>query len=165
MLKSFIQPTVKVLKKADNTKDIVAALLNLKKKDVLIGIPEDKGIRKNKGVTNAQLAYIHSNGSPLNKIPPRPFLEPAIEADRDKLATQQGRVIKAALDGQASIAVQEMEKTGLIGQTAAKMWFVDPRNHWAPNAPITIQRKGSDRPLIDTGQLRNAITYVIRDAY
>lgn len=30
-----------------------------------------------------------------------------------------------------------------------------------PNAPMTVQRKGSDHPLIDTGQLRRGISYVI----
>ena len=28
---------------------------------------------------------------------------------------------------------------------------------WAPNAPSTIARKGSDAPMIDTGQLRSSI--------
>jgi hypothetical protein len=31
-----------------------------------------------------------------------------------------------------------------------------------PNKPATIARKGSDRPLIDTAQLLNSITYVVR---
>jgi hypothetical protein len=29
-------------------------------------------------------------------------------------------------------------------------------------SPITAQRKGSDKPLIDTGQMRNSISYEIR---
>lgn len=31
-----------------------------------------------------------------------------------------------------------------------------------PNAPATIQRKGSDVPLVDTGQLRRAIVGIVR---
>jgi hypothetical protein len=30
-----------------------------------------------------------------------------------------------------------------------------------PNSPYTIARKGSSKPLIDTGQLRNSITYQV----
>ena len=30
-----------------------------------------------------------------------------------------------------------------------------------PNSPETIRRKGSSRPLIDTGQLINAITWIV----
>ena len=33
--------------------------------------------------------------------------------------------------------------------------------NWVPNAPATIRRKGSDRPLIDTGQLVNAVEYEV----
>jgi hypothetical protein len=30
-----------------------------------------------------------------------------------------------------------------------------------PNAPMTIDKKGSDHPLIDTGQLVSSITYAV----
>ena len=33
--------------------------------------------------------------------------------------------------------------------------------NWVPNAPATIRRKGSDRPLIDTGQLVNSVEYEV----
>ena len=31
-----------------------------------------------------------------------------------------------------------------------------------PNAPGTIRRKGSSKPLIDTGRMRQSVNYVIR---
>ena len=31
-----------------------------------------------------------------------------------------------------------------------------------PNAPSTIRKKGSDKPLIDTGRLRQSVNYVIK---
>lgn len=34
---------------------------------------------------------------------------------------------------------------------------------WQPNAPQTIARKGSDKPLIDTGRLRGAVTYEVEN--
>ena len=34
---------------------------------------------------------------------------------------------------------------------------------FTPNAPATVKRKGSSQPLIDTGNLRKSITFVIRD--
>lgn len=33
---------------------------------------------------------------------------------------------------------------------------------WLPNAPATIARKGSDKPLIDTGAMRQNVTFVVR---
>ena len=32
---------------------------------------------------------------------------------------------------------------------------------FVPNAPSTIRKKGSDKPLIDTGQLRQGVSYKI----
>ncbi len=34
--------------------------------------------------------------------------------------------------------------------------------NFAPNAPSTIKRKGSSRPLIDTGHMRQSVRYVIK---
>ena len=33
---------------------------------------------------------------------------------------------------------------------------------FAPNAPSTIRRKGSSKPLIDTGRMRQSVDYVIK---
>ena len=51
-------------------------------------------------------------------------------------------------DGLSKLGVSyegEMKKTFLVGQ-------------FIPNKPATIKRKGSSRPLIDTGHLRQSIT-------
>jgi hypothetical protein len=115
-------------------------------------------------INNAELLFIHTNGSPLRHIPPRPVLEPAIAAEDNlrKIAHQVVEADKALLEGNLVLARQRMGKAGLAGQNAARNWFTDPRNAWAPNKPATIRHKGSDRPLIDTGALRAAITYVVR---
>jgi len=115
-------------------------------------------------VNNAQLMYIHTHGSPARRIPARPVIEPAIAADgnRQAIAAQLKQAVKAQMDGNSPAAIRHMRLAGTEGASAAKRWFVDPRNNWAPNAPGTIRRKGSDRPLIDTGALRRSITWVIR---
>ncbi|MBY6921870.1 hypothetical protein HYH30_19035, partial [Clostridium botulinum] len=43
-----------------------------------------------------------------------------------------------------------------------RAWFTNPSNNWAENSAETIKRKDSDKPLIDTGELRKSITYVIK---
>lgn len=35
---------------------------------------------------------------------------------------------------------------------------------WEPNSPLTIERKGSSKPLIDKGDLRRSITYEVDNA-
>ena len=116
-------------------------------------------------VTNAELLFIHTKGSPLKHIPARPVLEPAVSADgnRQIIARELEASVKASLAGDQDNAKKKMMRTALAGQSAARGWFTDSRNNWAPNAPGTIKRKGSDRPLIDTGAMRAAIIGLVRE--
>lgn len=160
MFGRFIRPVGKVIKKIDKTGQVFASLAALQQKDVLAGIPQATSSREGEGPNNAELGYVLANGSPANHIPPRPFLQPAIESNVDQISAQQAKVVQDALDGKPVDG--DMQKLGLLAQSKIKSWFTDPRNNWAPNAPATIARKGSDRPLIDTGALRNSISYVVR---
>jgi hypothetical protein len=116
-------------------------------------------------VTNAELLFIHTNGSPINKIPARPVLQPAINADgnKQKIAKEISGSVKLSLAGDAEGAKKKMLRAALQGQNCARAWFTDARNGWAPNKPATIARKGSDRPLIDTGALRASIVGIVRE--
>lgn len=109
--------------------------------------------------SKAYQLYLLRHGSPLWQSPPRPVIEPAIENKKDVIAKQLRKVMAVALDGQDP--KQELEKAGMLGQNIVRSWFTDPANGWAPNSPLTARRKGSDKPLIDTGELRKAITYVV----
>jgi hypothetical protein len=116
-------------------------------------------------VNNAQLVYIHTHGSPVKHIPARPIIEPAL-ADAENMALYMPELeaaAKAALEGEVDQVAQHLQRAGLIAQNVVRAWFVSPKNAWAPNAPSTIKAKGSARPLIDTGALRKAITYVVSD--
>lgn len=116
-------------------------------------------------VNNAELLYLFSKGSPANNQPPRPVLEPAVEADgnRQAIANELAAGVKASTHGDADEARRRIRRAGLAGQNAARKWFTDPRNNWAPNAPSTIAGKGSDRPGINTGAMRAAITSVVSE--
>lgn len=107
--------------------------------------------------------YIMSHGSPLWHIPPRPVLEPALEAHADAIGKLFQAVIKAACKGDEAAMQKAMNICGMTAQDYCRDWFSDPRNGWPPNSPLTIKAKGSERPLIDTGTMRKAITYVIRE--
>jgi hypothetical protein len=116
-------------------------------------------------VTNAELLFLLSKGSPLRHQPARPVLEPAVEADGNKqpIARELAASVKSSLDGDKDAALKGMMRAALAGQNAARKWFTDPRNGWAPNAPSTIARKGSDRPGIDSGAMRAAIVGLVRE--
>ena len=120
-------------------------------------------IDSGKKYSEAHSLYIQSHGSPLWHIPPRPVLEPSIEASKEPIAKQLQGATLAALDGNAQEVDNALHKAGMVAENAAKAWFENPQNGWPPNSPSTVKKKGSDSPLIDTGEMRKAITHVVRD--
>jgi hypothetical protein len=114
-------------------------------------------------INNAELLFVFSKGSPMRNQPPRPVLEPAVEANSKKLGREIAASVSAQLQGDNNKAVKFMYRAALAGQNAARSWFTDARNSWAPNAPSTIKAKGSERPGIDTGEMRNAIVGVVEE--
>ena len=147
-------------------KAIIDAVAFLKKHEVFIGIPENTADRKDeKGtpVNNAELLFIHTNGSPIKGIPPRPILEPAIKQNQDRIADSMKKAIDAAVSGNKGAILPALETAGIDGQNIARGFFTSSANGFAPNHPETIKRKCSDRPLIDTDEMRKSITYVVRE--
>ncbi len=138
------------------------SIKELKKIDVLVGIPQEEAGREQNDITNAELLYIHTNGSPANNIPPRPIVEPAIQDSKEEIGTLLKEAILKALEGDTDGAMAGMERAGTQGENAVKGWFTNPKNNWAENAESTKKRKGSSKPLIDTGQLRKSITHVVK---
>jgi hypothetical protein len=165
-LSTLMKPTIKLSQQGPGIAQIGKALADLSKMQVYVGIPESEAARpKKKGETinNAQLMYIHTNGSPLKGIPARPVIEPSIEAPDNKasIAALLKQAAQSALAGKRTDVLKFLRLAGMDAQNRVRAWFVDPRNHWAPNAPSTIARKHSDKPLIDTAELRKSVSYVV----
>lgn len=133
-----------------------------RKEEVLVGIPQEGTVNYPEGVTNVQLMYIHTHGSPVRGIPPRPTIEPAITepANRQILQGLLRGSLGSAFTGNLGGARAGMNRAGMMAVNMVRAWFGS--SHLAPNAPYTVMMKGSSAPLIDTGQLRNSITFVIR---
>lgn len=134
----------------------------IKNSDVLVGIPAERTQRKNDPINNASLLFIHTHGSPLKNIPPRPVLQPSIALTRKLFTPHLEAAAKLTLDHKPEQAERELNLAGVIAVNGAKRYVLQGRN-LAPNAPSTIKRKGSDRPLVDTNQMiGRALTYVVR---
>jgi hypothetical protein len=112
----------------------------------------------------AHQMYIQEHGSPLWQSPPRPIIEPAIadETNKQRISQQLAQAAKLVMEGKGEQAKQQLRRVGMLGQNIVREWFTNPKNDWPPNSPKTIAAKGSDRPLIDTGEMRKSITYVVR---
>ncbi|MGA3827388.1 hypothetical protein [Pseudomonas chlororaphis] len=153
----------------DAVSKVLASIQDLANKQVLVGIPASKTERKEgdeEPINNAQLGYIHEYGSPKANIPARPFLNPGVNRSQESINNHLQKAAKAAIDGNSEKVDVELNATGLIAQAGARNEITN--GDLAPLAESTLEarrRRGRSgvKPLIDTGQLRNAITYVIRE--
>lgn len=155
----------------DKTGDVLKAIKDLTKRTVLVGIPDTNAARdpepgENSPATNAQLGYIHEFGSPVNNIPARPFLVPGVESARDQIVAQMKKGGIAALAGDLKQVEKTQIASGLIAVNAVQAKITD--GPFQPLAPATLaarRAKGrtGESPLLDSGQLRRAVTYVIRE--
>lgn len=170
---------------ADRLDDVVSNINALLKQDVLVGIPASDGERNaGEPINNAALGYIHENGSPANNIPARPFLVPGVAGASEAIEQKLRKAADAALNGQRRKIGEQLNAAGMVARDAVKSAINS--GDFAPLSEATLKaraargRKGAvaelasraagnapnnsnARPLIDTGQLRNAINYVVRD--
>lgn len=158
--------TAKVSVTSDNTAALLEAIRMLEQDQVLVGVPAAKASRQATGpINNAALAYIHNYGSPTQNIPARPFLEPGIKAGETPITEQMQRAGEAALNGDAAEVQKRLNAAGIAATSAVKSKIT--QGPFAPLSQSTLaarRRRGrfGTRPLIDTGQLRNSINYVVR---
>ena len=159
---------VEIITSVDKIGKIAKAMNFMMGNEVYVGISDETTTReKGEPVTNAELMFIHTNGSPINNIPARPVIEPAIEDDKDRLASMMEGAFLSAEKGDIDGALKKLKLAGMRAQNVCRAWFTNPKNGWAPNSPRTAARKrakGSTdpKPLIDTGELRKSITYFIK---
>lgn len=139
-------------------KHLQGAVLKLGDKGAftLVGVQGAQGAAnvQSTALTYAQLARIHEFGTA--RIPARSFLYATIEkhkAEIQKRATAFGRgVLMDLFTVEKALELLGEYVVGLIRQRIAD--GIAP-----PNAPSTIKRKGSSKPLIDSGGLRAAISH------
>jgi phage gpG-like protein len=172
---------VKLMDRFDIASKISNDILELTKKRVLVGVPEATDRREGEGIGNAALAYIHDKGSPLANIPARPFMDPGIKKAQDNINTQFFAAAKAQLNGDKDEVAVRMERAGIIVQNSVRR-VINAGEGFVPLKRATAlsrlrRRKSAQRwrrekreavmasmhPLIDTGALRNSITYVVED--
>jgi hypothetical protein len=127
-------------------------------KHVVIGIVKDEPHKGTEGATVADVATWNHFGT--SNIPARPFISATVDANEGPIGSLIRRLAKGVLEGK----IQEKQALGLIGEfILAKI--VGKINDFFPpeNAQSTIDKKGSSKPLIDTGQLKGSINYEVRE--
>lgn len=146
-------------------------LESLSKQEVVVGIPASKNKNhvsdeNNEVITLAELGSIHEYGAPGAGIPQRSFLRVPLASNAKNLFKKIEKDLKfSKINTKVALG-----KLGANGQSVVLQAFkTQGDGKWSALKPSSIsQRKkgkgsGSTKPLIDTGQLRQSITFEVRD--
>lgn len=171
--------------KKDRLRQVLQSINGLVDQQVLVGVPDSTAGRKDEGapLSNAEIGYIQENGAPEINLPARPFLVPGVASAQSKTLPQLQKGVEAALDGDIDAARRRLSSAGLIAQSSVRKRINSGITPALSEATLRERarrgRKGAKeelarraagekpgtelaKPLIDTGQLRNSITYVVR---
>jgi len=124
---------------------------------VLVGVPKSAG-NYDDGVHTATVAAVQEFGSSDGRIPERSFLRSGIADSEQGIKKLYDKMMPDVISKDLNIdVIQSLVGEFVVGNIVQKISEgIEPAN-----APSTIKRKGSSTPLIDTGHLRQSITYVL----
>ena len=132
---------------------VLENVMELGGKQVKVGIQAGSG--SHDGVDILDIAIYNHFGT--RNIPSRPFVSDCFDKNQGQISEAKKRIVYRVMEGMPASA----------GLAQLGQWYQDVlKGHirnggWVPNAPATIKRKGSSRPLIDTGQLVNSVRWKI----
>ena len=113
------------------------------------------------GLTLAQIGVVLEFGTADGHIPGRFWMQGTLAERRADLAALSVQMLRRMLAGSLTVDAYH----GVMGETIVS-WIKERiaagEGLQPPNAPSTIARKGSSRPLVDHGQLVNSISYEVR---
>ncbi|MDY5050864.1 MAG: hypothetical protein SPF17_05520 [Candidatus Mucispirillum faecigallinarum] len=128
-------------------------------KAVKVGILENAA-NADTGASIAEYAYWNEFGT--KNIPPRPFFRNAISDNTDKWALSIKNQLKSMGITDKNVVEKALKRTGQLMRSDIQQSISE--GGFKPLKPATIKRKGKATPLVDTGDMRNAISYEVTDS-
>lgn len=108
------------------------------------------------GTSVPLIAAIQEFGAPSRGIPPRPYFRSMIAAKSKEWPKAVGDLLVAnGYDAEKTLGQAGAAIAGQLRQS-----IVDTNS--PPLAQSTIDRKGSSKPLVDTGHLLNSIDFIVK---
>jgi len=144
------------------TKDWADNMARARRSVVAVGLPAEEvgGKVYGDGMSVISVGAIHEYGAGNN--PRRSFLRAPFTSKRDELTAAIARQFRDVAENGKS-ADKALGLIGTIAMDISKGAFTSRGyGEWPDLSQATITAKGSSQPLIDTGTLRNSITYVVR---
>jgi len=176
----------------DDVGKVFKSLRDLIGLQVLVGIPDSgQNSRDGEPINNATIGYVMETGSPAQNVPARPHLVPGVENSLKESLYQLRAAADAALAGDKPKMLQGLNRAGIVASNEVKHVInssVPPplkpgtiRNRHrgretkmreSEQVYLGLVAKGVDPgaaqgevgivTLVNSGQYRNAITYVVR---
>lgn len=157
--------TFSISDKDKGLKALIERCVSLKRATVKVGVLEDKGAEAKRTedeepgeMTVLEVATIHEFGAPAAGIPARSFIRGTVDEQRGEIADVQRKLAIAVLSGKLEIG-RALNQLGAA--VSARIQRRIARGIQPPLLPRTIARKGSSKPLVDTGQLRSSISWEV----
>lgn len=93
-------------------------------------------------------------------IPSRPFMRDTVENNENEISDfMKKEVLDIVKNGKT--AEQAFKEIGIKVKDLMQQTITE--GNFTPNAPSTIRKKGSSKPLIDSGRMRQSVNYVIKE--
>ncbi|WP_237386222.1 hypothetical protein [Xenorhabdus sp. Sc-CR9] len=120
------------------------------------------------GTPIAYVAAIQELGYPEGGIPPRPFMRPAMSENQAKYGNLLSRAAQAAIKGDISVS-DGLVQVGSVAagdiKRAIQAVATPPLKDSTVAARAGRHSKGkaTNKPLVDTGQMLQAVTFAVED--
>ena len=155
----------------DNSDEINTWIKSLQKGEVLVGIPSSDSDRQpvngeDPEINNAGILFINEYGSEDGKIPASRPMATGIKNAQEAIAEEFKKCAQAVLTkGPAALSLY-YERVGSIASNSVKK-VINDQQGFEPPADSTLAARAAEgfkgkKRLIVTGQMRNAITYVVK---
>lgn len=171
----MFKPVLAVTQVLNQSVKVKKGVGEMTSKQLLVGIPSSTSGRPGDPMNNATLGYIHEHGSPAANIPARPWLRPGVAEAKKEIETRLHAMGEAVFRGETNLD-KHLTALGLVVVNAIRRRMqqgIPPpladstiRRRKQRSAGSKYKRKASSAkdttPLIDTGKMIAAITFVIR---
>lgn len=154
-----------IIVKKDLSDEILRRLRMLAVAQIRVGLPTRTGgtIHRDTKMTIAEIGAVHEFGA--DGIPQRSFIRSAMAVHREDVMRHLSGVLQDCLDSRMFVLTQELSRVGAVSTGyVVEQFNISGSPAWAPLSPYTIMRRehGGDRPLWDTGQLVQSVTWEVR---
>lgn len=130
-------------------------LKNLAQMEVRVGFQHGKATESD-GTDICDVAAWNELGTV--HMPSRPFLRKSVDENEGKINTFLQSKKSDLLEGTAP--EQVLKEIGIFQKDLIQEKITE--GEFTPNAVSTIKQKGSSKPLIDSGRMRQSVNYVIQ---